>query len=178
MIELSKDEYLSRVRKIVYGKRLPDAIYLHKSAFEKESSAIRDFLYTKIHSLEGKNITWNIIKLFRKEFKISLLNYPDFFSSSYPELHSSTVLNLTDGTYSKRDYKKSDNPPILHRKETFILPSHPSVSLFRELTREGELAGLYQDARSIGFKKNWQELIAQKGYTLADGRLTPLMKNE
>lgn len=166
------------VGKIVNGKRLPDAIYLHKSAFENEDFQMRDFLSARISSIKEKEFTWNIIKIFRREFKISLLYYPDFFSSAYPELHSSVVLDLADGTYHKRNYENSPNPPILHRKETFILPDHPSVSLFRELTREGELAGLYNDVKSIGFRKNWQNLIASKGYELVNGRLVRLMKNE
>jgi len=44
MTTLSEKEYLSRVGKIVNGKRLPDAIYLHKSAFENEDLQMRDFL--------------------------------------------------------------------------------------------------------------------------------------
>lgn len=178
MSALSETEYLSIVGKIVNGKRLPDAIYLHKSAFENESFKIRNFVHAKISSIKEEKITWNIIKLFRREFKISLLHYPGFFSSAYPALRSSVVLNLINGTYSKRNYEHSPNPPILHRKETFILPDHPSAPFFRELTREGELAGLYQDVKLIGFKKTWQKLIAQKGYELVNGRLIPLMKNE
>jgi len=175
---LSEKEYFSIIGKVVNGKRLPDAIYLHKSALENEDLQIRNFLSTRISSIKEKKFTWNIIKLFRRKFKISLLYYPDFFSSAYPELHSSIVLNLTDGTYRKRNYENSPNPPILHRKETFILSDHPSASLFRELTRESELAGLYNDVKSIGFRKNWQDLIASKGYKLVNGRLIHLVKNE
>ena len=178
MTTLSEKEYLSIVGKIVNGKRLPDAIYLHKSAFENEDFQMRDFLSVRISTIKEDKFTWNIIKLFRREFKISLLYYPDFFSSAYPELHSSVVLDLADGTYRKRNYENSPNPPILHRKETFILPDHPSASLFRELTREGELAGLYNDVKSIGFRKNWNDLLASKGYELVNGRLVRLMKNE
>lgn len=171
MNTLFEHEYILLVTNIINGKRLPDAIYIHKSAFKTESITLKDFIASKINSMGVENYSWNIIKLFKKEFKASLLYYPDFFTSSYPALQTSVILNFIDGTYKRRNYEFSDNPPILHRKETFLLPNHPMVPLFQELTREGEAAGLYKNSRLIGFKKNWQELIEKQGYKLVNGRL-------
>ncbi len=83
----------------------------------------------------------------------------------------SMILDLKTNTMRKTDYSKSENPPILHRKETFLLPSHPAVKQFSEITREGERAGLYKNTHRIGFKKNWEILIRDKGYLLRGGRL-------
>lgn len=68
-------------------------------------------------------------------------------------------------------YDEHDNPPILHRKEHFILPEHPDYESFCLITQEGEAAGLYDNLRMIGFKASWQRLIAKHGYELLDGRL-------
>jgi DNA phosphorothioation-associated putative methyltransferase len=68
-------------------------------------------------------------------------------------------------------YQDSENPPILHRKETLVPTSYPKYKHFRELTLEGEKAGLYKKSRRIGFRKNWERLIAQSGYALIDGRI-------
>ena len=59
----------------------------------------------------------------------------------------------------------------MHRKETFLTPDHPHHSLATEITKEGEEIGLYENTKRIGFKKNWERLIADKGYRLVEGRL-------
>ena len=168
---LSEHEYILLVANIISGKKLPDAIYIHKSAFEAGSSRLKDFISSGISSMGLEKHSWNIIKLFKKEFKASLLHYPNFFSSSYPALQTSIILNFIDWTFKKRNYEFSDNPPILHRKETFLLPDHPMIPFFQKLTREGEAAGLYRNSKFIGFKKNWHKLIEKQGYKLMNGRL-------
>jgi DNA phosphorothioation-associated putative methyltransferase len=46
--------------------------------------------------------------------------------------------------------------------------------LFKELTQEGEKLGLYEKSRTIGFRKNWEQLISNKGYYLDEqGRIKP-----
>ncbi|MBF4259941.1 DNA phosphorothioation-associated putative methyltransferase, partial [Vibrio anguillarum] len=42
---------------------------------------------------------------------------------------------------------------------------------FVALTQEGEKAGLYDNTRTIGFKRSWLNLIEKKGYQLVEGRL-------
>ena len=54
------------------------------------------------------------------DFKITFLDYPEFEKDSYPALNYSYTIDLQKLTLKKADYKKSDNPPILHRKETFV----------------------------------------------------------
>ena len=164
-------EYKKLVDQLKIGKKLPDAIYLHESAMAAIPHDLHAFLLSAIGELELASAPWNIIKFFKKDFKISLLHYPSFFVDSYPPLHTSHTIDLEKSTVRSSSYEKSDNPPILHRKETFLEQNHPSVILFRKITREGEKAGLYQKTRNIGFKKSWQRLIAKKGYTLVDGRL-------
>ena len=164
-------EYKNLVAQLKIGKKLPDAIYLHESAMAAIPHDLHAHLFAIIGKLELGSAPWNIIKFFKKDFKISLLHYPSFFEDSYPALHISHTIDLEKSTVRPSSYRKSDNPPILHRKETFLEQNHPSVVLFRKITQEGEKAGLYQNTRTIGFKKSWERLIAKEGYSLVAGRI-------
>jgi len=169
-------DYKDLVAAIPLGKRLPDAVYLHESALPSLPAVLAQTLASAIVQFDLDDQEWNIVKFFRRDYKIALLNYPDFFEDAYPSLHTSYTLDLQNVRYRKIEYKNSDNPPILHRKETFLSPEHPAVPEFQALTLEGENAGLYEKARSIGFKRQWERLIQRKGYRLAQGRLVPLDK--
>ncbi len=167
-------EYKNLVGNLKVGKNLPNAIYLHESALKEVPYPLLEFLQEAIAILKLDKATWNIIKFSKKEFKFSLLNYPDFFTDSYPVLKRSYTIDLNKFSYRKVNYSKSKNPPILHRKETFLLQNHPAVPKFQEITKEGEEAGLYENSRTIGFKKTWESLINKKGYSLVKGRLRPV----
>ena len=52
-----------------------------------------------------------------------------------------------------------------------VLPEHPQYEEFKQITEEGEQAGLYENSRHIGFKASWEALINKHGYELVDGRL-------
>jgi len=157
---------------------LPDALYIHKSAFESQPGEVHAILDYLNHEYKADKIEYNVIKLGLKDYKISLLHYPTFFENSYPALDTSTTIDLIRKTKRKTSYQKSKNPPILHRKETFSQPDHPSVPLFKEITKEIERAGLYENTKTIGFKNNWERLIHNKGYYLAEGRLKKLKKKQ
>ena len=168
--------YKECVKNIPNGKKLPGAIYIHESVLKVVPKQLETFLQKIIIDLELDTVDWNIIKFSTKDFRLSLLHYPKFFGDSYPALHHSYTINLEQNTFRKTNYTKSLNPPILHRKETFLLPEHPSFHDFTEITIEGEAIGLYKNSKSIGFKKSWQDLIKQKGYKLVDGRLQKQQK--
>lgn len=165
------NEYRNLVKEITIGKQLPDSIYLHKSAIDSLPQELLQYIKTVTteHNLTTKQ--WDIVKLFKRDFKLSLLHYPNFFDESYPSLCISYTIDLDRSSLRKSNYAKSPNPPILHRKETFIKPDHPSYKEFHEITLEGEKAGLYENARSIGFKQSWAKVIKSKGYELVKGRL-------
>jgi len=163
--------YRELVTAIPVGKQLPDAVYLHESALKHLPRELSTHVARTIVDLCLDGEPWNIVKFFKRDHKIALLSYPSFFEDSYPPLHQSITVDLEKLTFRKADYSKSDNPPILHRKETFLDPEHPEVPKFREITHEGVQAGLYENARSIGFKQSWERLISRKGYLLVDGRL-------
>ncbi|MBE4578674.1 hypothetical protein BOO30_13520 [Vibrio navarrensis] len=159
------------VKKIHIGKQLPDAVYLHRDAMNELPAELRKFIPAVARAVSLPDNQWNIIKLFKKEFRLSLLNYPTFYTDSYPVLEQSLNVDLSKLSHKVTCYRSSDNPPILHRKETMILPNSKYFELFTALTNEGEEAGLYENTRTIGFKQSWLNLIQKKGYQLVEGRL-------
>ena len=168
-------EYRDIVKGLKIGKKLPDSIYVHESSLSALPENLAELaLNTSTHFKIKKN-SWNIIKFYKKDYKIAYLNYPDFEENSYPPLNLSQVVDLHKQSARKSNYTKSENPPILHRKETFVSESYPLAPLFKEITAEGEAIGLYEKTSRIGFKKNWERLIKSKGYYLdKKGRLKPL----
>ncbi|WP_435237542.1 DNA phosphorothioation-associated putative methyltransferase [Psychromonas sp. PT13] len=159
------------VKQITVGKKLPDAIYIHKDAFTAIPDTLKGFIPAVAKALKVEEETWHLVKLFKKEFRLSLLSYPDFYTDSYPALLKSINVDLTKLSHRITDYSNSENPPILHRKETMVLASNPHFEHFSQITAEGENAGLYENTRIIGFKQTWINLIHRHGYELVDGRL-------
>ncbi|MBU2925806.1 DNA phosphorothioation-associated putative methyltransferase [Colwellia sp. 1_MG-2023] len=168
-------EYRELVKSLRQGKQLPTAIYLHRTAID---SVLPNTLVSLIFdSIKTLNITepWNLLKLYKRDFKITLLDYPEFDTYAYPALHTSITIDIEEQTKRKANYQKSENPPILHRKETFVLANYPLIESFKAITAEGEAIELYKNTKTIGFKQQWQKLIQRKGYQLdTEGRLHPL----
>jgi DNA phosphorothioation-associated putative methyltransferase len=163
--------YSQLVSEIKIGKKLPDAIYIHESAFEEIPTKLSTIINAVGKALKVPSEDWNIVKLSRNKFSMSLLNYPTFFEESYPPLKQSVTVNLEKLGHKTTDYSNYDNPPILHRKETMITQGHPNYDEFCLITQEGEQAGLYENSRHIGFKASWEAIINSHGYELVDGRL-------
>ena len=157
------------ISQLKVGKQLPDAVYLHKDALFEVSESLQNFIPAVAQAIKVNE--WDLVKLYKKEFRLSLLSYPAFYSESYPALQQSVNIDLVKLTHKVTDYSNSDNPPILHRKETMITPSNPHFEHFKNITQEGENAGLYENTRIIGFKRSWQNIIERHGYELVDGRL-------
>ena len=155
-------EYKKLVSSVPIGKSLSDAIYVHKDAFTYLPLPLLALLH-KTHETLLDNTEFNIVKLFKKEFKASYLNYPDFESIAHPALQQS--ININFETFDKKvmNYSETDNPPILHRKESFIPPSHILYKKFKALTELEESFELFENTNKIGFKKYWDKLCLKKG---------------
>ena len=164
-------QFSELVKQIEVGKKLPDAIYVHESALCAIPLKLATIINAVGKALKIPSEDWNLIKLSRKSFTMSLLHYPTFLEESYPSLRQSVTVDLEKLSHKVTDYTNYDNPPILHRKETMITKDHPSFEDFSLITQEGEQAGLYNNPRHIGFKASWEALINSHGYELVDGRL-------
>ncbi|MBI3861812.1 MAG: hypothetical protein HY290_07940, partial [Planctomycetia bacterium] len=86
-------------------------------------------------------------------------------------LASCVKLNMRSRQIDFYDYRQSENPPALHRKETFLAPAHPLHAKFARLTRQEEKHGLLDDASTIGTRAGWQARLAEAGFRLAGHRL-------
>lgn len=168
---MNAERFKKLVNSVDVGKKLPDAIYFHRNLLTTLPDELSNFIPLVAKALKVNDDKWNLVKLFRKDFRLSLLNYPLFFEDSYPVLDQSVNVDLTKLSHRVTSYSEQENSPILHRKETMISKSHESYEHFCMLTQEGEAAGLYENSRMIGFKNSWERLIEKHGYELVDGRL-------
>jgi DNA phosphorothioation-associated putative methyltransferase len=107
----------------------------------------------------------------RRSGKLSYLAYPDFETDPHPALVRSVRLSLRTRELRCDDYAASANPPILHRKETFLQPEHPWYERFARLTRQEEAHGLYDEPAAIGTRAGWAARLASAGLALRGHRL-------
>ena len=103
--------------------------------------------------------------------KLSYLVYPDFESDPHPALLRSIRINLRTRQIESTDYAQSANPPILHRKEAFLLNDHPLRPKFARLTQQEEKQGLLDDTAMIGTRDGWLTRLAERGFILKGHRL-------
>ncbi len=80
-------------------------------------------------------------------------------------------MNLRTRQIEYHDYGQSANPPVLHRKESFLHSEHPLRDRFARLTAQEEKAGLLEDASGLGTRERWAKRLAERGYALKGHRL-------
>lgn len=114
---------------------------------------------------------FNLLKFHAGSPKISFLAYPNFETDPHPALSEVVIVDLVTGKNRRDDYHGRANPPILHRKETFLPPAHPLHDKFAKLTRQEEAAGLLEDTARIGFRLNWERALAEKRLSFKGHRL-------
>ncbi|MFT3953796.1 MAG: DNA phosphorothioation-associated putative methyltransferase [Piscinibacter sp.] len=159
------------------GKRVVDDLYVHLSALQELTDADhRQRIEAALERLQvDRDIAPNVAKLNLRTGRLSLLAYPEFDEEPFPELVASWAFSpgpLTSPAY--RHYRDSLNPPILHRKELMVGVDHPERDRWCQLTETAAGLGLFDDTTTIGFKLNWERLIAAKGYRLAGDVFVPL----
>jgi hypothetical protein len=98
---------------------LPNALYVHRSALDSLEPLLRVYEGCARAYL-GKIDGAILIKLHQHCGKVSYLVYPDFETDPHPALVRSVKLSLRTREIECFDYAGSANPPILHRKETFL----------------------------------------------------------
>ncbi len=113
----------------------------------------------------------NLIKIHRQSGKLSYLVYADFEANPHPALMRSVKLSLRTRELECLDYSSSANPPVLHRKETFLQPDHPLYARFSRLTRQEEAHGLLDEPNGIGTRSAWKERLRTRGYVIRGHRL-------
>jgi DNA phosphorothioation-associated putative methyltransferase len=160
--------------KSTVGKRLPGALYIHKSALHELPHVLRVYEGCA-RWLTGDISSANLIKLATDKAKVSYLEYPNFDRDPHPTLSRTTYVRIGALDVDERDYSDSDNPPILHRKETFVTGDYPQRDKFARLTAQEERFGLLSgDTREIGNLRGWQERLAIYGVGLRGHRVIHL----
>ncbi|OMB89905.1 SAM-dependent methyltransferase [Mycolicibacterium conceptionense] len=152
------------------GKQTPSALYVHRSALGHLPPVLRVYEACG-RVLAGIVEHANVVKLSVREPQVSYLTYPDFDRNPHPTLRSAVIVNLRKLSVDWRDYSRSDNPPLLHRKEEFLGPDHPKRALFERLTRAEIRAGLYEHPENIGTLKGWLMAMRSKGVAVKGHKL-------
>jgi DNA phosphorothioation-associated putative methyltransferase len=138
------------------GKQLPRHLYVHRTVEDELPPLLRLILYA------GKEIvgdlSYDIVKFAKDGRAVSFLQYQDFDADPHPALIRSVKVFLPKSAYDIREYTSSPNPPILHRKETFVLPNYPHYLKFRRLTEQEDSLGLLSSP-DIGYRLPWEALL-------------------
>jgi DNA phosphorothioation-associated putative methyltransferase len=152
------------------GKLLPDDLYVHRSALDALEPLLRIYEgcgRAYLGDVEGANV----VKIHRRSGKLSYLVYPEFEGDPHPALLRSVRVNLRTRQIDCNDYSQSANPPVLHRKETFLLPDDPLREKFARLTAQEEQHGLLDEASGIGTREGWAKRLTDRGFALKGHRL-------
>jgi len=152
------------------GKLLPNALYVHRDALTSLEPQLRIYEGCARNYI-GEIDDANIIKIHRHSGKVSYLCYPDFDKDPHPSLKRSFKVNMRNLDINCYDYSESANPPILHRKETFLESTDSRFERFSKLTRQEERNGLLDDTSTIGTRNGWQTRLAEFNFKLRGHRL-------
>ena len=157
------------------GKLTPTALYFHESALSALSPLLRVYAGCA-QSYLGAVERANIIKLYRRESKVSYLSYPAFDTDPHPELHWSVNVCLRSFKVRLRHY--DDNRPILHRKELLVVPSYPRRATFVRITAQEERYGLYRFTPIPTRSEAWRTIVTLAGLTYRGHRLVQLRPDD
>lgn len=140
------------------GKLLPDALYVHHSALKALDPRLQAY-EKQARQLAALSEEATLIKFSTQKPTISFLFYPEFDRDPHPALQASIQVNLSIQAVECRDYSHTENPPLLHRKETLVTRDYPLYDQFANLTHQEEVLGLLSDARSIGTRQGWERRL-------------------
>ena len=161
------------------GKTVAQRTYLHISCLETAGAELAAWVAEAecragVHRAED----FNVVRCDLAGGQIALLNYPAFFDEAFPTLATSWLVDLDAGTVGYRTYADSQNPPILHRKELLLPADHPRREDFVALTLACESIGLFDQPARIGYRRQWLELVRERGYRIDGLALLPLGNDE
>lgn len=165
----SFNEIVFKCQNSSVGKLLPNALYVHTCALSALDLVIQNYENQARVTETLNNAT--LVKFSTDKPKISYLFYPDFDTDPHPALIRSIVVDMQTLEFSDWDYQSTDNPPILHRKETFVTPDYPNYEEFAQLTRFEIALGLLDNSRYIGTRLDWERRLKRQGIGFDGHRL-------
>jgi hypothetical protein len=157
-------------KECLLGKLTPEALYVHLGALGRLPATIRVYEGCG-RTLSGSVSDANIVKLHRLKSQVSYLSYPTFDREPHPALATVVVSRLARLDVTYRDFRDSNNPPILHRKEAFVADDYPGREKFARLTGQEERYGLLDGSATIGTRDGWSERLRSAGWAVRGHRL-------
>ncbi|AKG22279.1 DNA phosphorothioation-associated putative methyltransferase [Calothrix sp. 336/3] len=154
------------------GKRTRGALYIHTSALQELDPLLRIYESCGSRTI-GRVDGATLIKFSTEESRISYLFYPDFDTDAHPALQESISIDLKTREIMRRRYKNHRNPPILHRKETFVTPSYPHYQEFFQLTQQEVDLGLLENKSQIGTRDGWEQCLVEAGVEIREHQIFP-----
>ncbi|WP_041740371.1 DNA phosphorothioation-associated putative methyltransferase [Calothrix sp. PCC 6303] len=154
------------------GKHTRGALYVHTSALQELDPLLRIYegcASRFLGSIEGATL----IKFYTNEPRISYLSYPNFDDEPHPVLEASININLKTLWVVHTNYKERENPPILHRKETFVTEKYPRYQEFAQLTQQEQKLGLLKQKSEIGTRNGWLKCLATHGVEIRKHQVHP-----
>jgi DNA phosphorothioation-associated putative methyltransferase len=180
MVVISVDDwarYRELVKTVPYGKVLPTATYVHRGEQVCQQGFFGQML-ARLSEHHGIGEEFNVVKFRTDAPRLSFLQYSSFFEDAHPCLEEAIAIDLSSGQALRTTYRDSLNPPILHRKELMLAPEHPRSDEFAALSMAEEQAGLYSNTAVIGFRVNWERLLAAHELAIEGHRLIKMTGQE
>ena len=157
------------------GKLLPDALYIHHTAVSHLPPVLRVYEGCG-RQLAGAVDALTLVKLFRRRARVSYLAYEDFDRVAHPTLRHAVVADLHRLDLQFRDYTRSDNPPVLHRKELLVADGYPARPRFARLTAHEQRLGLLDATRTIGTQTGWKTVLDDHCVSIRGHRIFTIKK--
>ena len=162
-----------QVRKL--GKSVRGDLYIHVTALDHIGDPYLKAIERAISIAKiGLSPGFNVVKISRDGKSVSLLLYPGFFDDAFPTLARSATVNIMDESVKLRTYNPKGNPPILHKKELLLDPTHPQRSMFELLTKQLQSRNIKPNKPGLGLKKQWEAYLCIMGVAVENHQLSDL----
>lgn len=155
------------------GKHTRGALYVHVSALAALDPVLRICEGCASRTI-GRVDEATLIKYHTDKPQISYLSYPEFDTDPHPALKASIGIDLKTLFVTHRDYETRANPPILHRKETFVTNNYPRYEEFAKLTQQEQELGLLNQKSDIGTREGWEKCLATHRVEIRGHQVYPI----
>lgn len=158
------------------GKQVAGKLYLHRSAIEAAPGELREAV-DRASATAPPELEWNVAKMDPEGGRVSLLRYENFEGCPFPELAESATVDTVSGRVRYQAYT-GENRPILHRKELLVGEGFPGREQAEALSAAIDREGLLRDGHRVGYRRQWEERLAERGFCVLEGRLERLESAE
>jgi DNA phosphorothioation-associated putative methyltransferase len=157
------------------GKKVGPKRYIHKAQIHALPDDARFVIESVAQILPPRAMeSFNVLRVDEDLQEVAFLSYPMLGQVPFPELADSWKVEVQTQRLTYRTYSNSLSPPILHRTELLLSDEAPVRAACQVLTAQCEQLGLFDNPTIIGFRRQWRELIRQKGYELDGFELRPM----